>query len=124
MLRTARVLALAGATLLLGLLAGVCDPDGLSEKAIRSQRVRVSRVARPDLDHDTADHTSDTLQGRAFPSLASQATPLHPDSVASLPEPALLIPARAKGLPVAVVCVSTPRCIDPGAIPGRSPPLA
>jgi hypothetical protein len=123
MFRWSKVWALAGATLLLGLMAGVSDPDGPSDKAIRSQRVRVSRVARPDVDHDASDLAPDTLQGRAVTSLISQVAPWqHPD-IASLPESAFWTDLSPTSERIAEFVPQTISFLAVHLKPGRAPPV-
>jgi hypothetical protein len=122
MFRWSEVWALAGATLLLGLMAGVSDPEGPSDKAIRSQRVRVSRVARPDVDHDASDNAPDALQGKAVTSLVSQVAPWQHAPVASLSESAFWTDLPAASEPLAVFAPQSISFLAVRLKPGRAPP--
>jgi hypothetical protein len=82
-----KVCAFSVSVLMLGLLCGVCDLAGSTERAFRAHRARGGRASRPDSDHVVPDLSYDWFSGRAAPSLASQ----------EAPQPAPLVIA---GLPV------------------------
>lgn len=73
MRRWRELCALSCGFLMIGLMAGVCDPEGVDERHVRGHRIRHSRSARPDFEVTEVHH--DELYGRNTHNLALQFVP-------------------------------------------------
>ncbi|MCS7026968.1 MAG: hypothetical protein NZV14_19400 [Bryobacteraceae bacterium] len=72
MFPSGKVVALAGAVVLLGLGVGFCDPEPPSDTTIRGQRIRVNRLARSGVDQEALDQLCDFLHASVAWGLAKQ----------------------------------------------------
>ncbi|MCC6364808.1 MAG: hypothetical protein IT165_14905 [Bryobacterales bacterium] len=86
--------------LMLGLLGGLCDLAGPTERAFRLHRARSARASKPDADHAVPDLTHGSISGSSSPSLVQQTSRQFP-VVAGLPVRSFVIHADWVDTPLA-----------------------
>lgn len=112
--------AICASLFLLGVSMEAFDLAGNQERSIRNQRTRTTRIARPDCDHELADHSHDWFVGRVATSLASQGE--HGGALSTVLPTGYILPAFFRGSLVYAVTPIFPQSYSGFQRAARAPP--